>query len=121
MNAMVDAGRATENKTARRLMSLVEEFQKIEPDLPSHGWWMFLFIAGNPDISMSDIQRRTGLASSTISRNIAWLGKQKKADVPGLNLVVAYEDPTNRRSKLVKLTPRGVAVYNSLVQHMIGG
>lgn len=56
---------------------------------------------------MKDLQSRVGLAKSSVSRNVAALSHQHRLGKPGHGLVEAYEDPEDRRNKLVRLTPKG--------------
>jgi DNA-binding MarR family transcriptional regulator len=69
---------------------------------------------------MKELAQTTGLASSSISRNVAALSDTHRGGQPGHNLLHAYEDPTNRRTKLVEVTPKGQRVYASLIG-ILGG
>ncbi|MFN4278281.1 MAG: MarR family winged helix-turn-helix transcriptional regulator [Ferrovibrio sp.] len=79
-----------------------------------------LLIATNPGIRQSDLVEKTGLAPSTISRNIAMLSKVFKPGTPGLDFVRAFEDPSYRRTKLVELTPKGQRFVAELIKLMEG-
>lgn len=56
---------------------------------------------------MRDLQTRHGVASSSASRNVALLSKLDRHGQPGHDLVEIYENPGDRRYKLVRLTSRG--------------
>ncbi|MGN6548771.1 MAG: hypothetical protein ACTHJ3_02600 [Pararhizobium sp.] len=105
-----------DNKTARKLISLIEEFRKLDPEIQAQQIVLFLSVVGSPEITMKELEQRTGLASSTISRNMSSLGKMHRNGKPGHDLIAAYEDPADRRFKRVKPTPKGIRVYNSLIE-----
>lgn len=56
---------------------------------------------------MKDIPDALGVAQSTMSRTVAYLGKINRHHQPGMDFVRATEDPNERRRKVVRLTPRG--------------
>jgi DNA-binding MarR family transcriptional regulator len=65
-----------------------------------------LYVHGT--LNQIDLERYTGMKKSSNSRNIARLGDGEHPAVEaGPGWVRAYEDPTNRRTKLVELTPLG--------------
>jgi DNA-binding MarR family transcriptional regulator len=109
----------TDSKTARRLLMFIEEFRKISPFINAGQIAIFLHIAavpGNQGISMKDIERRTGISSSAVSRNVLALSETEKVGKPGHNLVETFDDLQDRRNKLVRLKPKGVRVYNTLIE-----
>lgn len=105
-----------DSKTARRLLGFVEEFRKLSPDIQAGQIVVFLHIAGTPGIPMKDLERRSGLSSSAVSRNVLALSEWNKKDVPGHDLVETYEDLDDRRNKRVRLKPKGKRVYNTLIE-----
>ncbi|MER9596094.1 helix-turn-helix domain-containing protein [Mesorhizobium sp. M0244] len=118
----------SDNKTARRLLSFIEEFRKLSPNIQAGQIAVFLHIMGEPGISMKDIERRTGLSSTAVSRNVLalseWFKHPRPAvgdhpavpGEPGHDLVETVEDPADRRNKIVRPKPKGVRVYNTLIQ-----
>ncbi len=75
-------------------------------ELPSQLLLIFAYVAERKEIPMADLMKVTGLAQSSISRNVSKLA-QGEPKSPGYGLIEAYEDPYYRRRKLVKITPRG--------------
>lgn len=106
----------TDTKNVRRLVSFVEEFRKIDPEMQAQQILLFLHVAGKSGISMKELASLTGLAPSSVSRNVAALSNLHRKGHPGHDLMVAYEDPDDRRNKLVKLTYKGQLVYRNLVE-----
>lgn len=97
-----------------RALNLIEEFRKIDPDMPLQTAACFLLIAQEPGISIMELSTRMGMAQSTASRNVAVLSEYQKGTKKGHGLVVSKEDPLERRRKLVTLSPKGRRVAESL-------
>ena len=66
-------------------------------------------------MSLTDIAQKVGIGLATASRYIASLGKQNRHREEGLLLVESFEDPMERRKKIIRLTSKGRAVINKLV------
>jgi DNA-binding MarR family transcriptional regulator len=80
-----------------------------------------LYLAGG-GLNQIDLPKYTGVERSANSRNIARLGEGQfvenrttgvKRHEPGLGLVEGYEEPTDRRFKMVRLTPKGRAIVEA--------
>jgi DNA-binding MarR family transcriptional regulator len=95
-------------------MRITEEFRKLDPCLQMQTAAVFLTIAHENGINMAKIGEITGLGQSSCSRNVAALSKFNRLNKPGLGLVKASEDPTERRRKIVTLTPKGKQVAKAL-------
>lgn len=96
------------------LMRVLEEFRKLDPDLPIQYALSFLTLAANEGLSLGELATRLGIAQSSASRNVAALSAWHSFGKPGLDLVEAREDPRERRRKLVTLTPKGHALVETL-------
>lgn len=69
------------------------------------------------ELSQIDLPRYTGVEKSANSRNVAKLGDGERPLVRrGPGWVEAYEDPADRRHKLVRLTPLGRNVVHQAAQ-----
>ena len=97
-----------------RVFQIIEEFRKIYPDMQMQTAGIFVTISLNEGITMKDLGQKCGLAQSTTSRNVSLLSDKLRHDKNGYGLVVAEEDPVERRRKIVKLTPAGRRVAASL-------
>lgn len=118
----METKRVSDTGAAERMILFIQEFRKMDPEIQAQAIILFLKAAANDDqITMSELQQWSGLATSSISRNMALLGETNRHGEPGLNLVRAYEDVADRRRKIVRLTPKGRAVFSSLVQNFNGG
>lgn len=85
-------------------------FRDLDPEIQAQTVLTYLLVAAAPDKeppSMKELERRLGISSSSVSRNVAALSEMHRLGKPGHDLVEAYEDPMDRRNKLVRLTPKG--------------
>ena len=81
------------------------------PTLETQQQLLLLSLYVHGDLNQLDLERYTGMKKSANSRNIARLGDGLHPTTErGPGWVESYEDPENRRTKLVRLTPLGKAV-----------
>ncbi|MDX0260538.1 winged helix DNA-binding protein [Sinorhizobium meliloti] len=111
----------TDNKNVRRLITVLEEFRKFDPEMQAQAIVLFLTVVSRPGITMKELIQATGLASSSVSRNVSAFSERHRNGEPGHNLLRSYEDPADRRTKRIELTPKGRRVYETLITIMAGG
>lgn len=92
----------------------LEEFRKIDPEMPMQMAATFVLVALLPGITMKELAERLGISQASCSRNVAALSKVHRLNKPGHDLVYAEEDPAERRRKIVRLTSKGTRVEESL-------
>ncbi|NJB67233.1 DNA-binding MarR family transcriptional regulator [Desulfobaculum xiamenense] len=80
--------------------------------MPSQQIAAFLYVAASGGCSMAALAEFLGMAQSTASRTVTTLGPRHATNRgrPGYDLIVAEEDPRERRRKNLRLTPRGKAL-----------
>jgi DNA-binding MarR family transcriptional regulator len=104
-------------KKGLNLLKIIEEMRKFDPLLESQAIAIFFVVCldgGEDGISMQDISEKLDLAQSTVSRNVFKLSFTNRHRERGIDLLEAFEDPMERRRKLVKLTAKGRRVYDTL-------
>lgn len=107
-----------------KLTSLFRELALLEKDLANSQGLPIqvarLFIAicelGETDVGTSEANATLGYNSATLSRNITTLSSRPKRTGKGLGLITTYDDPTDRRQKLISLTAKGKIVRNTLIK-----
>lgn len=87
-------------------LNVIEVFRKIDPAMPIAQVSFFLNAAKNEGLSLTDLAQMTGILLANASRYIVNLSGGKPGE-KGLDLLDYYENPLNRRQKLVVLTERG--------------
>jgi DNA-binding MarR family transcriptional regulator len=80
-----------------------------------------LYVHGT--LNQTDLPKFTGVEKSAVARNIARLGggawqakpgSAAKVERPGLGLIESYQEPTDRRFNMVRLSPKGRSVLEAL-------
>lgn len=108
--------RSTMSKRLRKQLRLIERFRELDAEMQAQTVAIFLYIANSPvPVKMQDIADDLGLAQSSVSRNVAALSDWTRHRKKGHNLVEAFEDPMERRRKLVRLTTKGKRFTTSLL------
>lgn len=80
------------------------------PTMPGQQIATYLHVATHGEVPQADLEAATGVAQSSVSRNVAILGAGLSSEEPGYRLLRSYEDPHYRRRKLVNLTEKGEAL-----------
>ena len=96
-------------------MKVIERFRELDAEMQAQSIAVLLKVAKHPvPIKMGEIAAELGLSQSTVSRNVAYLGDWNRHKKDGFKLLEAFEDPMERRRKLVRLTPKGARFIKSL-------
>lgn len=100
-------------------MCVLEEIRRIraitqtDPDMTLQQLHCLLVISTEPEgTSLTNIANRVGITLATASRYVSALGKMDRHHREGLKLVESFEDPMERRKKIIRLTPKGKAFIN---------
>lgn len=111
---------------AKKFLEYIEEFRKHDADIQSQTIATFMYVAineGKNGVLMTSISDALKMKQSSVSRNVSLLSKwswridkDKKSRMPGLDFVEAFEDPIERRRKLVKLTTKGKNFFYKFVK-----
>lgn len=90
------------------LLRVLMELQKVNPDMPLQQFMCLLVIAKHKDgLSLTDLAKKANIGLATASRYVASLGKINRHKEEGFNFIEAYEDPMERRKKIIRLTTKG--------------
>jgi DNA-binding MarR family transcriptional regulator len=85
--------------------------------MPSQQLLLLLALYVHGEVPQQDLTKYTGVQRSSNSRNISRLGSGETPwSSTGPQLVEAYEDLKDRRNKIVRLTPKGRALLDSVAQ-----
>ena len=99
------------------LIKIIEEMRKFDDQMESQAIAVFFIVClneGADGVSMQDIAKRLDLAQSSVSRNVFKLSVVNRHRERGVGLLESYEDPMERRRKLVKVTAKGKRVWDTL-------
>jgi DNA-binding MarR family transcriptional regulator len=81
--------------------------------MPSQQQLLLLGLYVNGVTNQADIEEMTGVKRSSNSRNITKLGFGERGEINAPRFLESFEDPMDRRTKLVRLTPKGKALVES--------
>lgn len=100
----------------RDALRLCASIREIDPEMPLQQAHCFLLIAEVEEgMSLSDLARKAGIGLATASRYVGALGKINRHRESGLQLIESFEDPMERRKKIIRLTAKGkVALKKAL-------
>lgn len=97
-------------------LKFIQGIAKLESEMPLQQLHCLLVISQAEDgLSLTDLAQKVGIGLATASRYVAALGKQNRHREEGLLLVEAFEDPMERRKKIIRLTPKGRIAIQKLV------
>lgn len=89
--------------------------------MPSQQQLLLLSLYVHGTLNQQGLEDLTGVKRSSNSRNISKLGNGEKAWADdGPKLVESFEDPMDRRTKLVRLTPKGLAIVTQAWERAFG-
>ena len=98
------------------LLNIIEEMRKFDSHMESQTIAVFFYVclySGADGVSMQTISQKLDIAQSSVSRNCYKLGDRTRDGI-GIGLLQSFEDPEERRRKLVRLTAKGRRVFNTL-------
>lgn len=98
------------------LIEAMELLRDAFPDLTVTSAMAFLRAAKNPGLPMSELQKAMAVPQSTLSRTVAVLSKYAAYQKEGANLLVAEDDPKDRRQRVISLTPKGEKLAEKLTK-----
>ncbi len=100
----------------QKLLNAVEHFRLIDGGMHAQAMCIFLYVAKHhpKPIAMQTIAKAIGVSQASVSRNVALLSSYTRYKTKGPNLLVAEEDPMERRCKLVTLTHKGKSFFKTL-------
>ena len=115
---VVQGGLDSDPQTAsKNILRLVERFRMVDAEIQAQSMAVLLKVAKHPvPIKMAEIAEELGLSQSTVSRNVAYLGDWNRHKTKGHQMVEAFEDPMERRRKLVRLTAKGKRFITELTE-----
>lgn len=94
--------------TADEAIRFLTGILALEQDMPlQQAKCLFIVSQKEEGMSLSDIAKKAGIGLATASRYISALGKLNRHRQEGLQLIESFEDPMERRKKIIRLTKKG--------------
>ena len=101
--------------TTQTILNLLQALQKISPDFPIQYAICLLHISYDEGLSLTDLAKRAEIPLSTTSRIIGALSDHRRCG-QAFGLVSVGISSTERRRKMLYLTPRGKKVIQEISQ-----
>jgi len=98
----------------REIIESLRIFRNVNEDATVAGMMLFCCVNRDGFTHVTDLLKRSKLSKGTVSRQLAVLSDIGRGKKEGLDLLKLMEDPTDRRYKIVKLTPKGQEVFDKL-------
>ena len=97
-----------EPMTIKDALKLLYGIQKVDPEMPLQQVMCLFVIAQEKEgISLTDLANKVGIGLASASRYVGALGKINRHREEGFNFIEAYEDPMERRKKIIRVTTKG--------------
>lgn len=112
---MTQAPSPTERTALLRLILILEEFRKVNPEMAIQQALTLLTAASEPGLTVTDLAKKAGLGLASTSRHVEVLGPHRPAKNIGLGLLSDDFHDTDRRRKIIRLTPAGQRTVKSLI------
>lgn len=96
-----------ERRAIRRLLAVIDEFRRLDPDMQMPMAATFLLVAQRDGISRTEVMQELEVAGSTATRNLVALTDRGRLGQKGFGLVSQKVNPDERRWRMHSLTPKG--------------
>lgn len=99
----------------RIICDAMEDFREVSATMPVTQVQMFLTVALNEGLSLTELSEITDLKKSTASRYLLDLSDRTRAGGPGFGLISRETDPEELRRNMYALSPTGRSLVKKLV------
>ena len=98
------------------VIKCIVEIRGIDPEMPiAQAHCLFLLAkAGDDGLSLTELSKKADIAMATASRYVGNMGKINRFKEEGFKLVESFEDPMERRKKIIRLSGKGKAFVNRI-------
>ncbi|WP_067516938.1 MarR family winged helix-turn-helix transcriptional regulator [Endozoicomonas ascidiicola] len=90
-----------------KYIEVIDLFWTVYDGIPSQAMMIYFLVAENEGISMTELEKLSGISQAAISRNVGKLGEIDRNHEAGLGLLKTERDPMERRRLLVYLSAKG--------------
>lgn len=111
----------TTYQTLTKLLAATEKLRMLDIEMPMQVASCYLFVATHEGCNQIDLVADLDMTEASVSRCTSWLsGFHRSNPNRGLNLISKSIDPTNRRKRILVLTPNGKKLAKELF-HTLNG
>jgi DNA-binding MarR family transcriptional regulator len=107
----------TERIQVNKVLNMVNTVRNLDSEMPLGQLVFFLTVAKNEGAPLRDIAAECGMLMGTASRymsNLQFIPRYRQQ--AGVSLIEAFDNPADRRQKVIVLTPAGRALLEDLTK-----
>lgn len=112
---METTGQNTNNKILHKVAVMLTTFRSVNSLMTIQAAHTFLLVALHEGRSLTELATLSGYKLPTVSRTLLDLGVRNRRREPGWGLVETVVDPMELRRKSVRLTNKGRAIINQVL------
>ena len=109
----------TDNQ-ALSLLSALDAIRELDREVPGQVLAAFLYVASHNNCHKMAMEYDLDMSSASASRVCDHLSEFHRLGKPGLGLIIKYEDPSNRRKVMLKLSPFGESILHKMKTQAYG-
>jgi DNA-binding MarR family transcriptional regulator len=111
----------TVDPEARVLYESFELLRLLDTEMPAQLVTTFFFIAAHGPVDTVTIANSLNMKRSSCSRNTDWLSANHRLpNKAGLGLIIKEDHPTNWRTRLCRLSPKGESLIKQIKEKLYG-
>jgi DNA-binding MarR family transcriptional regulator len=111
----------TVDPEARVLYDSFELLRLLDTEMPAQLVATFFFIAAHGPVDTITVANHLNMKRSSVSRNTDWLSANHRLpNKAGLGLIIKEEHPTNWRTRLCRLSPKGESLIKQIKEKLYG-
>ena len=111
----------TVDPEARVLYESFELLRLLDTEMPAQLVTTFFFIAAHGPVDTVTIANSLNLKRSSCSRNTDWLSAHHRLpNKAGLGLIIKEDHPTNWRTRICRLSPKGESLIKQIKEKLYG-
>ena len=103
-----------------RVCKVAELFRVKDTEVPGQLVSVFCYIASHNPCNLQAISEALGMSHNSTSRNTDWLSTHHRLGKAGMGLITKIDDPFDMRRKVVKLTPKGEKMIQTIKEILYG-
>jgi DNA-binding MarR family transcriptional regulator len=107
---------ADQQALLKKIRSSLKPFKKLRDNMPLQYVRTFLLVAGGEGLNVSTYATRAGTSQALMTRHIQDLGETNRYHEEGLGLLEVYDDPKDRRNRLIRLSVNGKALVDEMCE-----
>ena len=106
------------NDSLYRMYMAFDVIRSLDREFPAQLLITFLYIASHNGCRQEDIATETSMTTSSVSRNVTWLGPRHRLGKEGLRLIYRERDPSDYKRYRVFLSRKGEQIVK-LIENVL--